>query len=79
MTETVLSRANTPGGILIPIHPTKGFTLMCSAITCRRCGKTSWTGCGQHVDQVMRGIPQRDRCQGHESEPGLLSRLFSRS
>ena len=52
---------------------------MCQQITCRKCGKATWTGWGQHVNQVMRGIPQRDRCQGHENEPGLLARLFSRA
>ena len=41
----------------------------------------SWSGCGQHVDQVMRGIPKSQRCQGHQNdpkEPGLLARLFGK-
>lgn len=49
---------------------------MCQAVTCRTCGKVTWSGCGQHVDQVMRGVPQSERCEGHESEPGFLARLF---
>lgn len=53
---------------------------MCQAITCRKCGKVTWAGCGQHVDQVMRGVPMADRCAGHEAEPatGFLARLFGR-
>ncbi len=53
---------------------------MCSAVTCRTCGKTTWSGCGQHVDQVMRGVPVAQRCPGHAAEVGggLLSRLFGR-
>lgn len=54
---------------------------MCQAATCRICGKTTWAGCGQHVDQVMRGVPQGQRCQGHERTPrtgGFFARLFSR-
>ncbi|RKE64868.1 hypothetical protein DEU36_2100 [Microbacterium sp. AG238] len=54
---------------------------MCRQVTCRTCGKTTWAGCGQHVDQVMRGVPQRDRCGGHESAPrtdGFFARLFGR-
>jgi len=53
---------------------------MCSQVTCRKCGKATWAGCGQHVDQVMRGIPKRERCAGHDSEPstGLFARLFGR-
>jgi hypothetical protein len=54
---------------------------MCRAVTCKTCGKTTWAGCGEHVDEVMRGVPRTDRCQGHDREPstgGFLSRLFSR-
>jgi hypothetical protein len=54
---------------------------MCSAVTCRKCGKTTWAGCGQHVDQVMRGVPKSQRCEGHAKEPstgGFFSRLLGR-
>ncbi len=51
---------------------------MCRPVTCRSCGKTTWSGCGQHVDQVMRAIPTEQRCTGHEAErvPGFFARLF---
>lgn len=55
---------------------------MCRATTCRTCGKTTWAGCGQHVDQVMRGVPATQRCTGHRTaprEPGRIRRLFTRS
>jgi hypothetical protein len=42
---------------------------MCQQVTCRKCGKATWTGCGQHVNQVMRGIPKSQQCQGHAAEP----------
>ena len=53
---------------------------MCRPVTCRMCGKTTWSGCGMHVNQVMAGVPKADRCQGHESEPstGFMSRIFGR-
>lgn len=57
---------------------------MCRAVTCKKCGKTTWAGCGQHVDQVMRGVPRADRCEGHAAEAkspaqgSFLSRLFKR-
>ncbi|MCB0879863.1 MAG: hypothetical protein KDC46_12895 [Thermoleophilia bacterium] len=35
---------------------------MCSPVRCRRCGKTTWSGCGLHVDQIMRSVPKRERC-----------------
>jgi hypothetical protein len=54
---------------------------MCSKVTCRKCGKATWRGCGQHVKEVMKGIPQSQQCQGHVNDPkeaGFFSRLFSR-
>ncbi len=35
---------------------------MCYPVTCSSCGKTSWGGCGQHVDGVMRSVDPSDRC-----------------
>lgn len=56
---------------------------MCRAVTCKKCGKTTWAGCGQHVDDVMRGVPRADRCEGHATEASpqapptsFLARLF---
>lgn len=56
---------------------------MCRPITCKRCGKTTWAGCGQHVDQVMAGVPRENRCPGHQrdetaSGDSFLRRLFRR-
>ena len=31
---------------------------MCYAVTCKQCGKTTWSGCGQHIDSVKRAIEQ---------------------
>lgn len=53
---------------------------MCHAVICKKCGKTTWAGCGQHVDQVMRKVPASQRCHGHQNEPastGFLARLFA--
>jgi hypothetical protein len=55
---------------------------MCRAVRCRICGKTTWAGCGQHVDQVMASVPTGDRCPGHEpgdrSRGSFLDRLLRR-
>ena len=42
---------------------------MCSPVTCRTCGKTTWSGCGHHVDQVMRGIPDQSAAKGTRKNP----------
>ena len=57
---------------------------MCAPTTCRQCGKTTWKGCGQHVDDVRRQVPAAQWCAGHAdeapSEPGkgFFSRLLGR-
>ncbi|MBE1523142.1 hypothetical protein H4W27_000260 [Nesterenkonia lutea] len=53
---------------------------MCRAVTCKTCGKTTWAGCGQHVDEVMREVSSTQRCPGHEPEPrsGFFARLLGR-
>lgn len=51
---------------------------MCRAVACKKCGKTTWAGCGQHVDQVMRGVKSADRCRGHEDEAGTKTGFFAR-
>ena len=35
---------------------------MCQPAHCRRCGNTTWSGCGMHVDQVMASVPMGRRC-----------------
>ena len=38
---------------------------MCQPVLCRVCGKVTWTGCGEHVEQALAGIPHEHRCTGH--------------
>lgn len=35
---------------------------MCQRTTCRTCGKATYRGCGQHVDQVLAAVPASQRC-----------------
>ncbi len=50
---------------------------MCHRVTCRKCGKATWAGCGNHIEQALAGVPQSERCQGHAKEGGsFLSKLF---
>ncbi|KAJ4830240.1 hypothetical protein Tsubulata_037660 [Turnera subulata] len=43
---------------------------MCYKKTCASCGKTTWGGCGKHVQSVYKGIPQGQHCLCHEW-PGI--------
>ncbi len=57
---------------------------MCSRVNCRKCGKVTYSGCGQHLDQVFAGVPQNKRCdcaskQSSSSEKrSLLGKIFGR-
>ena len=42
---------------------------MCRAVTCPRCGRPTWQGCGAHVEQVLGDVPPGRRCQC-PSRPG---------
>jgi hypothetical protein len=50
---------------------------MCQRITCSTCGKPTWAGCGQHVEQALAGVPSAQRCQGHASESGGRKGVFA--
>ena len=41
---------------------------MCRPVTCKKCAKTTWAGCGMHVDDVMRDVPVDQRCPGHDGD-----------
>lgn len=67
------------------VFPQRKEIPVCRQAICRQCGKTTWAGCGQHVDQVMKGVPGSQRCSGHSAPAkgdaasgGPLTRLFGR-
>lgn len=50
---------------------------MCQKVTCEKCGKVTWTGCGAHLDQVFKGVPENKRCECPREQPkSLWSALF---
>lgn len=55
---------------------------MCRAVKCRVCGKTTWSGCGMHVDAVRRTVPAGQWCAGHpttNSDPSPRRSWFKRA
>lgn len=50
---------------------------MCQRVTCPRCGKPTWAGCGAHVEQALAGVPKDQRCQCPPPK-SLLSRLLGK-
>lgn len=35
---------------------------MCSPALCPVCKKYTWSGCGNHIEQALAGIPQDKLC-----------------
>lgn len=36
---------------------------MCSRVTCAVCKKATWSGCGEHIESALAGVPEADRCK----------------
>jgi hypothetical protein len=36
---------------------------MCSKVLCNQCKKYTWSGCGQHIDEALDGVPQDQICK----------------
>lgn len=53
---------------------------MCSPVECRQCGKTTWAGCGSHVEAVKLRVPAGRWCGGHQKTTTSPSgfRIFGR-
>ncbi|KAI8985455.1 hypothetical protein BDB01DRAFT_850031 [Pilobolus umbonatus] len=46
---------------------------MCAKVTCTKCQKPTWAGCGQHIEEALENVPVEERCQC----PGLFARIKS--
>lgn len=51
---------------------------MCRAVKCRTCGKTTWAGCGRHIEEVRRSVKASDWCAGHPKQQSQGGGLFRR-
>ena len=67
---------------------------MCRAVRCKTCGRTTWSGCGQHIASVKARVPAGQWCPGEHAKtgktgktdaskssnnPGFVRRIFGRS
>lgn len=41
---------------------------MCRKVTCEKCHKATYAGCGMHVEQVLGGVSKSDRCACREAQ-----------
>ncbi|OUS43907.1 hypothetical protein BE221DRAFT_207201 [Ostreococcus tauri] len=35
---------------------------MCRRVRCESCGKPTWAGCGNHIEEALAGVPRDERC-----------------
>lgn len=35
---------------------------MCQKTKCITCNKWTWKGCGKHISEALKGIPQNELC-----------------
>lgn len=35
---------------------------MCEKVKCSSCGKPTWSGCGQHIDEALADVATADCC-----------------
>lgn len=53
---------------------------MCRPVPCNKCGKTTWAGCGEHIEQVKAQVAPGDwcTCPRDEKSSGFFRSLFGR-
>ncbi|HVY45162.1 MAG TPA: hypothetical protein VHB21_04745 [Minicystis sp.] len=42
---------------------------MCRRVTCPKCQKPTFAGCGAHVEQVLGDVPVEERCACKTAQP----------
>ena len=40
---------------------------MCRRVTCEKCSKPTFAGCGAHIDMVLGDVPKEQRCKCREA------------
>lgn len=35
---------------------------MCRRVTCKKCSRPTYDGCGRHIELVLQDVPVEDRC-----------------
>ncbi len=36
---------------------------MCMKVDCDKCSKPTWKGCGKHIEQALKDVPEDERCK----------------
>lgn len=41
---------------------------MCQRVTCKKCGKPGYAGCGRHIEAVLGDVAPEARCRCRETD-----------
>jgi hypothetical protein len=44
---------------------------MCRRVTCEKCHKPTFAGCGKHIEQVLGDVKPEDRCDCHAADAAV--------
>lgn len=42
---------------------------MCMKTVCDKCDKPTWKGCGKHIEQALKDVPEDERCKCPRDSP----------
>ena len=48
---------------------------MCFVKKCVKCEKKSWSGCGNHLENLFKNIPYKERCWCHYDVDKLVEMI----
>jgi hypothetical protein len=51
---------------------------MCRLVTCKKCKRPTYAGCGAHIEQVLGHVPQDQRCACRD-QPGATGGGFRKA
>jgi len=48
--------------VILQVSHKRKVSYMCSPAICSLCGKTTWQGCGEHIEEALAGVAVDQRC-----------------
>lgn len=46
---------------------------MCFKTECEKCEKPTWKGCGKHIEQALKDVPEDERCKCPRETPAATA------
>ena len=46
---------------------------MCMKVDCSKCEKPTWKGCGKHIEEALKDVPEDERCKCPRDPPAVAA------